>query len=65
MKREQMAADEAHRQSLAPPDNRLDQVLQTLMQHHSMLQGLNKPRRAVIHRDPRGKMIGAALVTED
>jgi hypothetical protein len=65
MKREQMAADEAHRQSLAPPDNRLDQVLQTLMQHHSMLQGLNKPRRAVIHRDPRGKIIGAAMVTED
>ena len=30
-------------------------------QHHGMLQGLSKPRKAVIHRDPRtGKVIGAA-----
>jgi hypothetical protein len=51
--------------AVAQSNKQLDQVLQTLAAHHSMLQGLNKPRRAVIHRDPRtGKVIGAAMVTE-
>jgi hypothetical protein len=48
-----------------PPDTRLDQVLETLAAHHGVLQNLSKPRKAVIHRDPRGKIIGAAMVSEE
>jgi hypothetical protein len=29
------------------------------------LQNLSRPRKAVIHRDPRGKIIGAAMVSEE
>ena len=47
------------------PDMRLDKVLETLAQHNAMLQALGKPRKAVLHRDPRGKLIGGALVLED
>jgi hypothetical protein len=34
--------------------------------HQAMVGALSKPRRAVIHRDPRtGKVIGAVSVTEE
>jgi hypothetical protein len=50
--------------AVAQSNKQLDNVLATLTQHHSMLQSLSKPRKAVIHRDPRGKIIGAAMVSE-
>ena len=58
MKREQMAADEAHRQSLAPPAG--DRSRHHQATHEALAQQqakianiMSKPRKAVIHRDPR------------
>ena len=52
-------------------DNKLDQALAQLVDvigqsHQGLLQAVSKPRKAVIHRDPRtGKVIGAMSVSED
>ena len=40
-----MQQEAAMRPPAPEPDKRLDQVLQTLAQHHGMLQSLSKPRR--------------------
>jgi hypothetical protein len=44
---------------------RMDDLLATLAQHHDLLSALSKPRKAVVHRDPRtNKIIGAELISE-
>jgi hypothetical protein len=67
--REAATAAMQQEQAMPPapePDTRLDQVLETLAAHHGMLQNLSRPRKAVIHRDPRtGKVMGGALVLEE
>ena len=58
-------AEQAIQQQNQMP-SQIAEVLATLAQHQTMLQGLNKPRKAVIHRDPRtGKVVGAMSVSED
>ena len=58
-------AEQAIQQQNQMP-SQIAEVLATLAQHQSMLQGLNKPRKAIIHRDPRtDKVIGGAVVVED
>jgi hypothetical protein len=58
-------AEQAIQQQNQMP-SQIAEVLATLAQHQAMLQELNKPRKAVFHRDPRtGKVIGAAMVSED
>ena len=52
-------------------DRKLDEALAQLVgvigqSHQGLMQAVAKPRKAVIHRDPRtGKVIGASSVTED
>ena len=52
-------------------DRKLDEALAQLVgaigqSHQGLMQAMSKPRKAVIHRDPRtGKVIGAMSVTED
>jgi cell division septum initiation protein DivIVA len=48
------------------PDDMLASMMDAIGQSHQhMLSALSKPRKAVIHRDPRtGKVIGAVSVTE-
>ena len=51
-------------------DRKLDDALAQLVgvigqSHQGLMQAMSKPRKAVIHRDPRtGKVIGASSVTE-
>jgi hypothetical protein len=67
LKQQQAVNDAEHQQRMLAmqpqpePDRRLDDVLATLQQHHGVLQQLSKPRRAVIHRDARGKITGAEM----
>ena len=52
-------------------DRKLDEALAQLVgvigqSHQGLMSAMSKPRKAVIHRDPRtGKVIGAMSVTED
>ena len=52
-------------------DRKLDEALAQLVgvigqSHQGLMSAMSKPRKAVIHRDPRtGKVIGAASIVED
>ena len=52
-------------------DRKLDEALAQLVgvigqSHQGLMSAMSKPRKAVIHRDPRtGKVIGASSVSED
>ena len=71
LKQQQAVNDAEHQRRMLAmqpqpePDRRLDDVLATLQQHHGVLQQLSKPRKAVIRRDPRGKIIDAELTLGD
>ena len=60
--------EQAKEQSKA---SKLDEALAQLVgaigqSHQGLMQAMSKPRKAVIHRDPRtGKVIGAVAVSED
>jgi hypothetical protein len=63
--------DAARRKADEMRSSKTDEALAALasvigQSHHGLIQAMSKPRKAVIHRDPRtGKVIGAMSVTEE
>ena len=59
------------RQERANQSSKMDEALATLVNtigqsHQGLLSAMNKPRKAIIHRDPKtNRVIGAASVVED
>jgi hypothetical protein len=49
------------------PDDMLAHMMESIgKSHQGLIEAMSRPRKAVIHRDPRtGKVIGAALTSED
>ena len=62
--------DAERRKSEAAKSSKLDDALAQLVgaigqSHQGLMQAMSKPRKAVIHRDPKtGKVIGAMSISE-